>query len=80
MSCRLHPLFEEHRVVTRCEDVEDDQRQDPGRVEADPLREGRALAGIGFLDEVVPAPAVAARAEGQVDETAERQQVVRFFR
>lgn len=42
----------------------------------DPFRELHAVARIGFLDEVIPAPAVAARAERQVDETAKRQQVV----
>jgi len=68
--------LEEQRVIPVDEDSQHDERQDVGDIEADPLREGDAFAGVGFFDEVVPAPAVAARAESEVDEAAEREEVV----
>lgn len=74
--CGVVRLFEEQCVVPVDEDGEHDEREDVGDIEADPFRERDAFAGVGFADEVVPSPSVAARAECEVDEAAERQEVV----
>ena len=63
-------LFKEHSVIAVEEDVQDNQRQNVGRIEAHPFREADALAGINLFNEFVPAPAVAASAEGQENEAA----------
>ena len=57
-------LFEEHSVIAVEEDVQDNQRQNVGCIEAHPFREAYALTGINLFNEFVPAPAVAASAEG----------------
>ena len=69
-------LFKEECVIAVEEDVENDQRQNIGCIEADPFREAYALTGVGLGDEVIPAPAIAARAEAKVDKASQRQQVV----
>ena len=69
-------LFKEERIVAVEEDVENDQRQNIRRIEANPFREAYALTGVGLGDEVIPAPAIAARAEAKVDKASQRQQVV----
>ena len=63
-------LFEEHSVIAVEEDIQDNQRQNVGCIETHPFREAYALAGINLFNEFVPAPAVAASAEGQEDEAA----------
>ena len=63
-------LFEEHCVIAVEEDIEYNQRQNVGCIEAHPFREAYALAGINLFNEFVPAPAVAGSAEGQEDEAA----------
>ena len=69
-------LFKEERIVAVEEDVENDQRQNIRCIEADPFREAYALTGVGLGDKVIPAPAIAARAEAKVDKASQRQQVV----
>lgn len=63
-------LFEEHSVIAVEEDIQDNQRQNVGCIEAHPFWEAYALAGINLFNEFVPAPAVAGSAEGQEDEAA----------
>ena len=58
------------------EDDDEQQGENPGEVEAQELRELRAGAGIGFSGEVLPAPAVAARAEEAEEKAAKRQKGV----
>ena len=58
-------LFEEHSVIAVEEDIQDNQRQNVGCIEAHPFREAYALTGINFFNEFVPAPAVARSAEGR---------------
>ena len=55
---------------------EHDERQDIFDVQAQPLREHEALAGVRFGDEVVPSPATLVTAEEQEHHRAEGQQVV----
>ena len=69
-------LFKEERIVAVEEDVENYQRQNIRRIEANPFREAYALAGVGLGDKVIPAPAIAARAEAKVDKASQWQQVV----
>ena len=69
-------LFKEERIIAVKEDVENDQRQNIRCIEADPFREGHALTGVGLGDKVIPAPAIAARAEAKVDKASQRQQIV----
>lgn len=63
-------LFEEHSVIAVEEDVQDNQRQNVGCIEAHPFREAYTLTCINFFNEFVPAPAVAGSAEGQENEAA----------
>ena len=76
LKARCICLFKEERVVAVEEDVENDQRQNIRCIEADPFREAYALTGVGLGDKVIPAPAIAARAEAKVDKASQRQQVV----
>jgi len=69
-------LFEEHSVIAVEEDVQDNQRQNVGCIEAHPFREAYTLTCINLFNEFVPAPAVAGSAEGQEDKAAQRQDVV----
>lgn len=52
------------------------QRQNIAHIEPCPLWEPNAFAGVGFGDEVIPAPAVAAGTEEQVYQASQGQQVV----
>lgn len=63
-------LFEEQCIIAVEEDIQDNQRQNVGRIEAHPFREADALTGINLFNEFIPAPAVAGSAEGQEDEAA----------
>ena len=76
LKARCICLFKEERVIAVEEDVENDQRQNIRCIEADPFREAYALTGVGLGDKVIPAPAIAARAEAKVDKASQRQQVV----
>ena len=69
-------LFKEERIIAVEEDVENNQRQNIRCIEANPFREAYALTGVGLSDEVIPAPAIAARAEAKVDKASQWQQVV----
>ncbi len=72
----IHFLLKENCHIPVNENNQYNQGQDVGRIEANPYRELDALAHIGFGDEVVPAPAVTAYAEQQINEAAQREQVV----
>ena len=69
-------LLEELVDIALHENEEHDERQDIFDVQAQPLREHEALAGVRFGDEVVPSPAAFVAAEEQEHHRAEGQQVV----
>ena len=72
----LEALLEELVDIPLHENEEHDERQDIFDVQAQPLREHEALAGVRFGDEVVPSPAALVTAEEQEHHRAEGQQVV----
>ena len=76
LKARCICLFKEERVIAVEEDVENNQWQNIRCIEADPFREAYALAGVGLGNKVIPAPAIAARAEAKVDKASQRQEVV----
>ena len=50
-----------------------EKRQDVRAVETQLFRELRSLAAVGLLDKLIPAPAVTARAEQDIDYRTQRQ-------
>ena len=59
----LEALLEELVDIALHENEEHDERQDIFDVQAQPLREHEALAGVRFGDEIVPSPAAFVAAE-----------------
>ena len=76
---KLHKLFYslfKFLIIAHNKNEQDDQRQNIGNVNARPGGEFYALAGVGFCQEVFPAPAVSAGTEQQIDHAAQGQEVV----
>lgn len=69
-------LREELREVALHEDDQDQDRQNPRHIKAQAAGVFEALAGVGLGEEILPAPAAAGDAEKQIDEAAEREDVV----
>ena len=71
-------LFEEDCFVTHYEDVEYYEGQYIGYITANPFGEFDTITGISFFNEVIPTPTITACAECQVNQAAQREQVVTY--
>lgn len=71
ISIGAQSLFcEEQAVISIDEDVQHDERKNPGHIDPQHFRKQHAFARIGFSDEVIPAPAIAARTKCKINEAA----------
>ena len=75
-SCIVFYSLFKFLIIAHNKNEQDDQRQNIGNVNARPGGEFYALAGVGFCQEVFPAPAVSAGTEQQIDHAAQGQEVV----
>ena len=73
----LEALLEELVDIALHENEEHDERQDIFDVQAQPLREHEALAGVRFGDEIVPSPSVLSGTKQKVTKTSKRKKVIR---
>ena len=71
-------LFEEDCFVTHYEDVKYYEGQYIGYITANPFGEFNTVTGISFFNEVIPTPTITACAECQVNQAAQREQVVTY--
>jgi len=71
-------LFEEDCFVTHYEDVEYYDGQYIGYITANPFGEFNTVTSISFFNEVIPTPTITAGAECQVNQAAQREQVVTY--
>ena len=71
-------LFNKLLYIAHDKNEQYDGGQDEAYINTRPLRELHTLAGIGFLNEALPAPAVAACAKQQIYQGTERQEQVAY--
>ncbi len=69
-------LFNKLLYIAHDKDEQYDGGQDEAYINTRPLREFHAFAGISFLNEVLPAPAIAAGTEQQVSQASQGKQVI----
>ena len=69
-------LFNKLLYIAHDKNEQYDGGQDEAYINTRPLRELHALTGVGFLNEALPAPAVAAGTEQQVSQASQGKQVI----
>ena len=69
-------LFNKLLYIAHDKNEQYDGGQDEAYINTRPLRELHTLAGIGFLNEALPAPAIAAGTEQQVSQASQGKQVI----